>query len=445
MLSEFTVLAVDDDRTFLNSLGRILKLEPVQLLTSDEPRFVLSKLKTSNINLVLLDLRMPTFDGVSLLIEIKKNHPHLPVVILTGHGSVKEAVNTVKMGADDFLEKPCPPAALVQKIRYYREQWQKDDANVSESTALTALIGSSAAMNALKTSIRQVAKSDASILLFGETGTGKELVAQAIHRESARAKENFVPVDCATLGKEILESELFGHKQGAFTGAQSNRQGLFLEADGGTLFMDEIGEFPLDLQAKMLRSIQERQVRPVGDNKCYSVNIRLISATHRDLEQLATLGKFREDLYYRVATIVVEIPPLRERREDISLLAQHFLEKHAPSRTLNISPEVQDIFDNHSWPGNIRELENVMHRAATLCDTNTLSSRYLPAKLLTKSVTQTLSPTDNLLSQHEKTALQQTLEQSHGSRRMAAKILGISEATLYRKLKKFGLSDLRDA
>lgn len=442
----FTLLAIDDDLALLKSLSRILKLEPLRLISTHEPQQSLPLLENNQIDLVLLDLKMPGMDGMTVLRTIKATFPTLPVILLTGHGSIQQAVQALKDGAEDFIEKPCSPATLIEKIRaFYPCATAPVDSAPQPGMAAADfphLIGNSPVINELKALIVRIAKTDASILIHGETGTGKELVAQAIHHHSHRSHEIFVPVDCATINENILESELFGHRQGAFTGALYHKTGLFLAADKGSLFLDEIGEFHLDLQAKLLRTLQQRQVRPVGSDRAYAINIRLIAATNKNLERQVEQGHFREDLFYRLSTIVLEVPPLRARGADIAQLAQFFADKIAPSRQLKIDAQVLDRLNTYTWPGNVRELENVITRAVTLCQGNTITCLDLPEKL--QICLPQYAAAHTPLQQHEKLTLERVLEQTGGNRRRAAEILQISEATLYRKLKKTGLSKLRD-
>jgi DNA-binding NtrC family response regulator len=446
MPEPFTLLAIDDDLSLLKSLGRIFRLEPVELLTTHEPKQALPLLKHNLVDLVLLDLRMPGQDGMTLLLEIKKAYPDLPVIMLTGHGSIHEAVKAAKLGAEDFLEKPCSPATLVQSVRgfYDNREQAKTLTEDHEVFDFPRLIGTSPVMQKLKAFITRIARSDANILIHGETGTGKELIAQSIHRHSSRRHKTFVPVDCATISENILESELFGHQQGAFTGAISHKKGLFMAADEGSLFLDEIGEFHLDLQAKLLRTLQERQVRPVGSNKALSVNIRLIAATNKDLEHEVQQGCFREDLFYRLATIIVEVPALRDRTGDIELLAKSLVQHLSPQLAIALDDDIITYLNRYSWPGNVRELENVMTRAVALCHGATIRVQDLPKKLQLGKSISTQEGESDLLAGHEKIIIEKVLNDTGGNRRNAAQILKISEATLYRKMKKFGLSKLRN-
>lgn len=437
MNMQLSVLAVDDDRSLLASLRRILKLEPIRLLTTDKPEESFALLQNHNIDLLLLDLRMPNLDGIEVLKRVKKKFPQIPVIMLTGNGTIEDAVKAVKLGADDFLQKPCPPSVLVQRIRAYYTCNTEDSSLKSINTEFNypEFLGESVVMQKIKQLIVRIAESDVSVLIHGETGTGKELVARAIHKHSQRGNEIFVPVDCATISEKILESELFGHCRGAFTGAETERQGLFAEASGGTLFLDEIGEFQLDLQAKLLRVLQERQVRPVGSNKNTMVDIRLLAATNKDLLDESTHGRFRSDLYYRLAAIEIEIPPLRHHPEDIPMLVRHFVCKHFYSDEYSINPEVIEKLQGYNWPGNIRELENVIIRAASLCHNKEITPEDLPTRTFGHKRDHI-----SLIAAMEKKALEEALIQCDGNRRKTSKKLGISEATLYRKIKKAGLS-----
>ncbi|SDE43469.1 sigma-54-dependent transcriptional regulator [Desulfuromonas thiophila] len=435
----FRLLAVDDDAVLLKSLERILRKEPLQLLTCADPTQVLDLLARQQVDLVLLDLCMPGLDGLRLLEQIQAFHPGLPVIMLTGHGGVSEAVAAMQRGARDFLEKPCAPQQLLAKLQpFYRDRPpQADQAPAAPGFDFPPLIGQAPAMQDLKERIARVAQSDATILIHGETGSGKELVAQALHAHSRRRQGPFVPVDCATLSSQIIESELFGHSQGAFTGAIRAQQGLFRAANGGSLFLDEVGEFPLELQAKLLRSLQQRQVRPVGSSQAEAVDIRLIAATNKDLAAEVRHGRFRDDLYYRLSAIVLQVPPLRQRLEDLPQLCQALLPRLAGGLPVRLDAAVLPCLQRYNWPGNVRELENVLSHALALQSDGVIRCKDLPPLQYGE---ETPAATDNLLLANERAALQDALRRTNGNRRAAAALLGISEATLYRKLKKNGLS-----
>ncbi len=442
MGTQFTVLAVDDDRSFLASLGRIFHRESVEIVLCEDGYKALETLRCRRIDLALIDWQMPGLCGFELLNRIKAGYSRMPVVMLTGHGKVPEAVRALKCGADDFIEKPFPPSRLVELVRDYVARYEPlSDVYEQNDKSLDFpdLIGSSPAMMHLKEMIGKVGRTNVNVLLYGETGSGKEVVARALHFISSRKDCAFVPVDCATLSENIIESELFGHKQGAFTGASEHRKGLFVEANGGTLFLDEIGEFDLRLQAKLLRVLQERQVRPIGSNKAISVDIRLIAASNKNLQQESALGSFRPDLFHRLSNIVLEVPPLRDRKEDIPALIEHILSK-VSSSNIRISDEVLLLFEKYSWPGNIRELQNILIGSVALCSGGVVKRHDIPDWVRSNVELENgvVEHSDPLLS-HERIALESTLEQTGGNRRQAAKILNISEATLYRKLKKAGI------
>jgi DNA-binding NtrC family response regulator len=421
---KFSLLMVDDEPSVLSSLKRVFFEDDFQIYTAGNGENALELLKKFKIDAALIDLKMPGMDGLSLMREMRKNYPQVSVIMLTGHGSIREAVKAVKLGAADFLEKPYTPEALRARMAQLHQIWNLKEENrrlrnmVEFKFGFDQLIGNSTAMLKLKQLIVQVGPNNAPILIQGETGTGKELVARAIHQHSARSKSNFVPVDCAAISETVIESELFGHVKGAFTGAHTSTPGLVRSADAGTLLLDEVGELSPAIQSKMLRTLQESEVRPVGSNKAYPVDIRLLAATNRDLEVEVGRNNFREDLYYRLSVVVIEVPPLRERKEDIPLLTKFFLKRFATDLTpaKDIDRETLLCLENYDWPGNIRELENIIRRAIALGRSEVIT----PAS-------------------YEKSAIFNALKKSGNNRRIAAQILGISEATLYRKISKYGL------
>jgi DNA-binding NtrC family response regulator len=444
MKQDFTILAIDDDPALLRSLKRVLSPEPYRLITTTDPQQALLLLEKETIGLVLLDLKIPGCDGMSILRDITKLYPDVTVIMLTGYGGVQQAVEAIKMGAADFLEKPCPPDLLCQRLATYHAIWRQQQQHRNtgkQSFDYPKLIGESPVMEELKSLIVRVATSDATILIQGESGTGKELVARAVHHHSIRQQGPFIPVDCAAISENILESELFGHEKGAFTGADKPAQGLIRSADGGTLFLDEIGELPATMQAKLLRTLQEHEVRPVGSAKSSPVNIRVLAATNRNLEQETARGQFRSDLFYRLSAISLELPPLRKRSNDISLLARYFIDRYSDDRSLSISDEALYLLHHYPWPGNVRELENVIRRAVTLTEQEIIGIADLPATIVTTPETaENFSVENDSLIAYERLALENALNKTGNNKRQAAAILGIGEATLYRKLKQFGLS-----
>lgn len=440
----FKILAIDDDPMFLRSLKRVLINTPYHLSTLTDPEQALATMEGGRFDLVLLDLKMPGRDGLSVLGDLIGRFPELIVIMLTGHGGVQEAVQAVKLGAADFLEKPCPPAILCQVLDHYHQVWrQRSSQPQGEQQAFSYpdMVGESPAISEIKSFIVRAAVSDAPVLVLGESGTGKELAARAIHHHSLRKNGPFCVIDCAAINESVLESELFGYEKGAFTGADRPTQGLIRSADKGTLFFDEIGELPLKMQAKLLRTLQEREVRPVGSTRSQPVDIRVIAATNRDLEQEVAKGLFRADLYFRISAIPIVQPPLRQRAGDISLLAGHFLRSLTQERPKELGAEALRILQAYHWPGNIRELQNVLRRAVALSEQDLILPVDLPATLVVQDVRNPdISPENDTLVAYEQSAVENALKKTNNNKRQAAQLLGISEATLYRKLKQFGLS-----
>lgn len=450
-LSGFSLLLVDDEPMVLASLRRLFFECDYSVLVAQNALEALELLKSTPVDAALIDLKMPGMDGLALLKKIRKEYPAVMCIMLTGHGGVREAVEAIRLGALDFLEKPYIPDDLFDRVAQLHQVWAwKEEGRKLEAggkdlnSGFDSLVGNSTAMVELKQMIAKVAPTNAGILITGETGTGKELVARAIHCHSVRAGSPFVPVDCATLNETVIESELFGHVKGAFTGAYISNPGLIASADKGSLFLDEIGELPLSIQAKLLRVLQEREVRPVGSTKSLPVDVRIVAATNRNLEKEVASGGFREDLYYRLNVISIDVPPLRERGADIDLLADFFMKRYgcetAPAPS--ISPAALECLRSYNWPGNIRELENVIQRAIVLARENTVFVRDLPARIGDCSVEKQesdLSLALTKMADYEKTAIENALRISGNNRRNTAQLLGIGEATLYRKLKKYHL------
>ncbi len=445
--SRFTILVVDDEQMIHSSMARFFKKFDFHLIDAMDGNEALALLGENRVDLMLLDLKMPGPDGLTVLKKAKAEVPGLKVIILTGHGGVGDAVEAIRLGASDFLEKGGAPEILRSRVERIHDLWKlaRENDRLRESASgmfqFHKLQGESPPILRLKELILKVAPSDASVLVQGESGTGKELVAQALHHHSGRAGMPFVPVDCASISETVLESELFGHVKGAFTGADKAALGLIRSADGGTLFLDEIGELSVQLQAKLLRTLQERIVRPVGSTQNHSVDIRIIAATNRALTDEVAEGRFREDLYYRLSAVTLTVPPLRERAEDIPLLAALFIDRFATSseERRSLSEECLAVLKSHKWPGNIRELENVIRSAVIFCD----GPRITPADLPEHIAGAAPLPGDNLpsgtLASYELAAIKNALKTSGNNRREAARILEIAEATLYRKIKQYEL------
>ncbi len=448
---KFSLLLVDDEPLAVSVLKRFFRKEDYLLHSAANGESALCCLREVHIDAALIDLKMPGMHGLTLLGEIRKRYPAVMTMIITAHGGVKEAVRAMELGAIDFLEKPAPPTQLrdrmVQLHRIWRLRIERQERRekVEHTFHFDQLLGLSNPMLELKRLIVQVGVGNASVLIQGESGTGKELIARAIHKHSYRAQKYYIPVDCASLNETVIESELFGHTKGSFTNAHTATTGLIRSADKGTLFLDEIGELPLSMQAKLLRTIQEREVRPVGSSRTCPVDIRILAATNRNLEEAVSSGDFREDLYYRLNAVVIQAPSLYDCREDIPLLAQHFIARFqsASSPVIGISPEAISYLQNYKWPGNVREMENVILRAMALGEGELIGPQDLPPTIFRPSGRKTSEshlPQGNSLEDYEMAALQNALKLSVNNRRLAAEILDIGESTLYRKLKKYKLT-----
>ncbi len=443
-----SILVVDDEPNARTALAEILKEEGFSVETAADGFKALSRFEDFGPDLVLTDLKMPGMDGVELLKKLRSQVAGVPVVLMTAFGAVETAVAAMREGADDYLTKPLNTDELVlvverclERLRLRRET-QELRSQLAERYRFDTIVGSSPEMQEVFKSVAQVAPSRATVLLTGESGTGKELVAAAIHHRSPRKDGAFVKLHCAALAETLLESELFGHERGAYTGADRRREGRFEQADGGTLFLDEIGEITASTQVKLLRVLQEREFERVGGNQTLGVDVRVIAATNRDLRQLVAEGKFREDLYYRLNVINIQMPPLRRRPSDIPALAMHFLDRFAkenerPSMTL--SDASLALLAAYDWPGNVRELENVIERAVVLTEEDVVEPRHLPAELCQQSGEDTApripgSPMADI----ERFAILKTLEAHGGSTSKAADVLGISVRKIQYKLHEYG-------
>ncbi len=447
------LLVVDDEQsirrlcmTIGNSLG-------FACTEAESAEAALARMETEAPDLILTDLKLPSQSGVELLKQTRALLPRTEVAIMTGHGSIESAVDAMKLGAYDYIEKPFRVEKMrlllqrmAEKVRLVTEnEFLRERVNAEES--LDGIVGASANIQDVLRMISRLKDTRTPVLIAGESGTGKELVARAIHFRGALAQSPFVAVDCGSLVPTLMESELFGYEKGAFTGATKSKAGLFQAANGGTIFLDEIGELPLEMQAKLLRVLQEKEVRPVGSNDRVTVDVRVIAATNRDLEAAYRAGTFRKDLYFRLNVVTVHLPPLRERRSDIPMLVHHFLDRYAPGTSLQVTPAAMKCLLNYEWPGNVRELENCIARAITLGDRKVIDVQDLPPTLRTESGSApTMAPQDaaslstTALAEMERMTILRVFEQAHGDKVLAGKMLGISRATLYRKLKRYNIA-----
>ncbi len=448
-----SIVVVDDEPQLIVSLSRMLRSRGYLVTGFVSPAHALEHLMKSATDVLLTDLHMPNMSGLQLMKAARDRWPHLPVLIMTGRATVSSAVDAMRQGAYDYLIKPfdppdAPAAAVQRAVEHSRliERNRMLQEQVDLSVRFGDIVGSSAPMRRLFETIAIVAPADSCTLVVGESGTGKELVARAIHRQSRRSNKAFVAINCGALTETVLESELFGHTRGAFTGAVSARRGLFEEASGGTLLLDEVGELSPATQVRLLRVLQEREVRPLGSNEPRPVDVRIIAATHRELSTLVSEGSFRQDLYYRLDVVSIRLPPLRERIEDVPLLAQHFLRKHAARLSLDaqgIAPATIEKLCAYDWPGNIRELENVIERALVLGRGNRIGLASLPAQL--RSHSQASSRSAELSSWAEARAafeldyLQRAVSQAGGNVSRAAKVAGLDRSNFRRLLKRRGL------
>ncbi|MGA7793103.1 MAG: sigma-54 dependent transcriptional regulator [Candidatus Acidiferrales bacterium] len=406
-------------------------------------------------DIVIADLRLPNLSGADLLRQIKARLPATEVVIMTGHGSIESAVEAMKLGAYDYIQKPFRVEELRMLLRRMEEKIRLVQENrvlrerVETDQELDGIIGDSAKIREILRMISRLKDTWTPVLICGESGTGKELVARAIHYRGTFAKRPFVAVDCGALVPTLMESDLFGYAKGAFTGAAKSKIGLFQAADGGTIFLDEIGELPLELQAKLLRVLQEKEVRPVGSNESIHVQVRVVAATNRDLESAINEGTFRKDLFFRLNVVSITLPPLRERRSDIPMLAQYFLDRLAEGENIKFTAAAMKLLMRYEWPGNVRELENCLCRAVTLGDRKTIDESDLSPALLHGSGTSKTEPaapevddatSTVALDELERLTIQRVFEKVGGDKTKAGQLLGISRATLYRKLKRYQIS-----
>ncbi len=447
---QHTILAVDDEPHMRRLLEISLRQAGYRALSAGNGREALELIQQQQIDLVVSDLHMPGMNGLQLLEALRKQYERLPFIMVTAQGEIKTAVEAMKLGASDYILRPFELETLeiaIQKaLAVNRIQLENAFFKEASQPAVTGLIGNSAPMQSLKQMIQQVAPERATAFIVGETGTGKELVAKALHDASPRKSQLFVAVNCAAIPVDILESELFGHEKGAFTGAVKERVGKFELANGGTLFLDEITEMPIQLQSKLLRVLQENVVEKLGGNRQIALDVRVVAATNRDPLQAVKEGKLREDVYYRLNVIQLQVPPLRERGEDVGLLADYFLHK----RQGKLSESARACLQQYRWPGNVRELENILERAAILAGGQTIQPQHLPADIAqslapASSEPSTANSEGNDLSiprateTIERRLILQALDACQGNKTKAAKLLEISERSLWNKLNQYGL------
>jgi DNA-binding NtrC family response regulator len=448
------ILIVDDDAGMAETCGKLFARQGLIPILAKSGTEALARLESEpGVEIVLTDLIMPDLSGVELLQMVKSRDPHVEVVIMTGYGTIANAVEAIKLGATDYITKPFDKTeilAVIEKIltiKDLQEEVRTLRAQLTHRYGIEELIGQSKPMCAVFEKIHAAAAADCPVLIVGETGTGKELVARAIHRLSTRAARPFVPINCTALPRDLLESELFGHRKGAYTGAHTNAKGLFRAADEGTIFLDEIGDMPIEGQAKLLRALQEKTIRPIGETSEISVDVRVFAATNQPIAALLDSGRMRPDLYYRLSVITIEVPPLRARLSDLPLLTQHFIQ-HYQARYMKdiegIDPEAVDCLMSYAWPGNVRELENLieglfaLRRLKKAITTNDLpvTFRRLPS----------MPPLDTGAEAHslaavEKEAIIRALKAANANKSKAAELLGISRDRLYRKIELYGIHE----
>jgi DNA-binding NtrC family response regulator len=451
MASPVRILVVDDDEITCNLLEEVLSKEGYRVQIALNGREAIEKGELQPYDVVLTDIRMLEVDGMEVLQAYKKKSPQTVIIMMTAFGSIETAIRAIKEGAYDYVSKPFKLDEIKLTIQRSLEQKRLAEENLHYRQELITkyklenVVGRSPQMLQVYKTIARVAESRSTILISGESGTGKELIARAIHFNSPRASRPFVAVDCSSLAETLLESELFGHVRGAFTGAVAAKKGLFEEADSGTCFLDEIGDISLAMQAKLLRVLQEHEIKRVGGTETVKIDVRIVAATNKNLEELVAEKKFREDLFYRLNVVSLQIPPLRERPEDVPLLADHFLRKYAAQNNkpvCRISPDAMEFLIRYRWPGNVRELENVIERAATLSSSSLILFEDLPRRLQVEpaQVSLTSLPSRIPLSELEKLYIQKVLEETGGNKKRAAEILGVDRRTLYRMATRLGLT-----
>ena len=455
------VLVVDDDMAIRAAVSDIARNQGFAVSSVDNTADARAALKAHMADIVLLDLKLPGGGGLPLLEEIRTIYPETVVVVMTAYATVSSAVEAMRTGASEYLTKPFTMDELSDVLeraserRYFDTESRRLRERLRTADGFGTLIGRSSEMERVYRILSKVAHTNHPVLILGESGTGKEVVARTIHYNGPNATHPFIPVDCGSLVPTLIESELFGYVKGAFTGANRSKEGLLATAEGGTVFLDEIGELPLDLQAKLLRALQEKEIRPVGSNLRVPIHVRILAATNRDLAAMVEQGKFRKDLYFRLNVVNVKIPSLRERRQDVALLAAHFLERRRRETGVlyTLSDDVLRVLGAYDWPGNVRELENTIERACALSSGPVLHLGDMPTQIqeyrLQAQHSAEFAPTEEIstdasiltIAEMEKHAILNTLRQLNGDKLTAARLLGIGKTTLYRKLKEYGIAE----
>jgi len=443
----YVALVIDDEPDIRELLEITLNRMQVETQSAENLAQARSLLAAGDFDLCLTDMRLPDGNGIDFVRHIQQTRPDIPVAMITAHGNMELAIEALKAGAFDFVSKPVDLQVLRDLVTTALKLGHKPPEFPPDDTA--SLLGASAAIQQTRNTITKLARSQAPVYISGESGAGKELAARLIHATGPRGDKSFVPVNCGAIPTELMESEFFGHKKGSFTGAVGDKQGLFQAAEGGTLFLDEVADLPLDMQVKLLRAIQEKAIRPIGSQQEIPINVRILSATHKDLHALADAGQFRQDLYYRINVIELPMPSLRERPEDIPLLVDHFLGKIAQDWQTGVPqlhPAALHALQHYDFPGNVRELENILERAMTLCDGNTIQESDLRLSTANEPISEEFTQPDlaeqdldSALDHTERDAIVRALEQARYNKTAAAKLLGLSFRQLRYRIKKLGI------
>jgi DNA-binding NtrC family response regulator len=444
------ILVIEDDPKMRKAITTIMRKQGYEVTAAADGETGLNQARENEFDLAIVDLKLPGMDGIEVLKALKSKDKKISVIMITAYATIDSAVDAMKQGAEDYIPKPfnleeirlvvgkvMEKQVLLLRNRYLQGQLRK-------WSKFGDIIGESPGIKGVLETVSKVAPSKTTILIYGETGTGKELIARAIHFNSPRAEGVFLPVNCGALSENLLESELFGHVKGAFTGAISDKRGLFEIADKGTVFLDEVGDISPGLQQKLLRVLEEGEIQPVGGTKRAKVDVRIVAATNKNLEEMVRQGKFREDLFFRVNVVPIHLPPLRERRGDIKPLALHFLAEFCEENhkaITSISPEVMDVFTKYDWPGNVRELKNVIERAVLLETSDTITTRYLPERMLISPDEETAKSAEDLrtLEEMSKAYIKEVLQKTDGNKTQAAEILGINRTSLWRMMRRLKL------